>query len=221
MDKAAAETKIKGIFATYTSLVGGWKADGLANGKLYELYVLSRVVEELANRGFRLQFIGTTLKFKAAPGYVHQTDPHFDLLPPGATSPAFQLFTDIEIETLGSARLSHRDDGCHHELDIAVIDAGISSGRPTHEQVALGVECKAVAGFGKNLVREALGLRRELSLLADDAPSRLAEALRSLHPLVPARPPSELWVAFIDPKGMNYWRSPAVFGVDLKHWPPS
>ncbi|SFS85141.1 hypothetical protein [Brevundimonas viscosa] len=221
MDKAAAEAKIKGIFGTYTSLVGSWKADGLTDGKLYELYVLSRVIEDLASRGFRLRFIGSSLKFKAAPGYVHQTDPHFDVFSPGSTSPDFQLFTDIEIETLGSAQLSHKDDGCHHELDIAVIDAGIAGGRPTHEQVALGVECKAVAGFGKNLVREALGLRRELSLLAGEAPSRLAQALRRLHPLVPAEPPSELWVAFIDPKGMNYWRSPAVFGVDLRHWPPT
>ena len=42
------------------------------------------------------------------------------------------------------------------------------------------------------------------------------------HPRVdvPSAPPSEHWLAFVDPKGSDYAESPAAFGISFQHWEP-
>ena len=77
-----------------------------------------------------------------------------------------------------------------------------------------------MANFGKNLVKEALGVRRELSILRDLRPSRLSQAQATPSVYVPAEPASEFWLAFTDPKGTNYTQSPAAFGIDFHHLEP-
>jgi hypothetical protein len=221
MDKQSAQNAIISIIGAYKAVRSTDRRliKALTDGKLYELYVLSRVVQELRRRGFQIRFVGKDLKFKASPGLIRSNDPHFDLYVPGPGTLAFKIYTDIEFETLGSTRQPTGDESCFHEIDIIVVDEA-ATGRPSHQEVALGVECKATANFDKSIVREALGVRRELSYLQDPRPSRLSQSAIATVVMVPAEPASEYWVVFIDPKGLDYAASPAAFGIDFRHWEP-
>ena len=53
-----------------------------------------------------------------------------------------------------------------HELDIAILKKNISNGRrPTFRDIYLAVECKNTQNFGKSILKQILGIRRELSFL--------------------------------------------------------
>ncbi|MDR3525573.1 MAG: hypothetical protein P4L66_15895 [Acetobacteraceae bacterium] len=219
MDRNEAEKAIKALFSQYKTritMTDDKVLKGLTDGKLYELFVVSEVVQELSARGCRLVFQGSKLKFKGGPGMLKTSDPHFTVRASDGTS--LWLFVDIEFDTLGQQTMSATDYSRRHEIDIVLVDT--DAGFPTFENIWLGVECKAVANFGKDLVKEALGVRRELSLLAAVQPSRLSltEATPSVD--VTANPASEFWLAFIDPKGNYYSQSPAAFGIGFRYLNP-
>jgi hypothetical protein len=221
MDRAAAIAAIQALFAKYRAARAGdiGLLQMLSDGKLYEMYVLSDLVDELTSRGFKLSFVGTSLKFKGSPGMIKTTDPHFEMKRPGSASVDYRIFVDIEFDTLGQNISGAMDDSRRHEVDIVVTTA--TSGYPRHDEIVLGVECKCVANFSKALVREVLGVRRELSYLTNPPrQSLLTQAGGSPSIQVAANPPSEFRLAYIDPKGMNYEDSPRAFGVDLKHLEP-
>ena len=50
----------------------------------------------------------------------------------------------------------------------------VDSGYPTYKNIAFGVECKAVSNFAKSILKEVLGVRRELSLLDRETKSLLS-----------------------------------------------
>lgn len=221
MDKDEAIAKIEDLFSAYATLEAADSAHlhGLDKGKLYELYVLSELVHDLELRGCTMEFRGSNIVFKAAPGKIKSSDPHFVVTAPDGTRS--RLFVDIEFETLGA---NHRqpqgaggpDLSSRHELDLVVVDT--HSAYPGFDEVLLGVECKSQASFGKDIVKEVLGIRRELSYLAPLQPSRLSKA--GAWPVcVPAEPASEFWLAYDDPKGDDYSASPAAFGIDFRHVP--
>lgn len=229
--RANAIAEIQRIFGAYRSARPNDPAElaVLTDGKLYELFVLSDVITDLAGRGFTLTFVGgvspkgaaasrSTLRFKASPGQIKTSDSHFEVRAPGSKRVDYRIFVDIEFDTLGHSQIAARDHSRRHELDIIVTSA--SRGYPAHDQIALGVECKAVANFYKGLIKEALGVRRELSLLHPTRNSVLSSAGGIPAVQVKADPPSEFWLAFIDPKGNQYGQSPAVFGIELKNMHP-
>jgi hypothetical protein len=102
--------------------------------------------------------------------------------------------------------------GDFHELDIVVVDPGIS-GRPTHKNIWLGVECKNT-GYTKDLLKSILGIRRELSLLAGNQRTHFSKWPRSS---VPADPPSCLVVYSTDPAVLHYASPGEIFGIDFVH----
>lgn len=221
--RARAIKQIQRVFAAYRAKQPKDRRmlAALKDGKLYELFVLSKIVTDLAGRGFGLTFVPsagapTTLKFKASPGMIKTSDAHFELTAPYARGVGYRLFVNIEFDTLGHHHSPTTwDNSRRHELDIIVTTA--TSGYPPHDAIALAVECKAVANFGKDLLKEALGVRREMCLLA---PMAVASTLTQAggHPAkqVAAHPPSEFILAHIDPKGANYRESPKVFGIDFE-----
>jgi hypothetical protein len=94
-------------------------------------------------------------------------------------------------------------------------------GRPRYDEIALGVECKSHSVFVKSIVKETLGLRRELSRLSHKQVSTLAQAAPLKPPVqVRADPASEYWVAFFASNGQLYRDSPKAFGIKYKHWQP-
>ena len=219
MVRADAIKEVKNIFSGYKKLQPTDKLilKALNDGKLYELYVLSLVVEDLANRGFTLVFKGKSLQFKGGHGKIKKADPHFEITAPQSNTPSRYLFVDIEFETFGSTQISVTDKSLRHEVDIVVVD--IDQGYPTHANIDLGVECKAVANFMKSILKEVLGVRRELSLLTAQAPSSLSVLGGAPPVYVPANPASEYWLSYIDPAGDSYQESPQAFGVQFKHMP--
>jgi len=221
MDRKKAITEVKRIFSTYTKIRSSDQKllKALTDGKLYELYVLAYVVRDLTARGFNLTFIGKSLKFKGGPGYIKLSDPHFELTPPKPASDTLRLFVDIEFETLGSASATASDKSCYHEIDIVVV-ANTTTGRPQYDEILLGVECKSHATLGKNTLKEVLGIRRELSYFAKPQPSHLT--LFGGAPVcdVTADPPSEYWLAHLDPAAAAYSASPAKFGITFVHLQP-
>ena len=188
-------------------------------GKVYELVVLAEVLSDLAHRGFSLSFSnpGGKVSLKAGPGQLLQSDPHFDVATAGVTR--FQVFVSVEFSTLGAHGAHATDLSGRHEIDVGVFDVGCGA-YPRHDQIALAVECKAVATLTKALVRGVLGLRRELSYVTDPRPSRLARALRRSVPSVPANPPSEVWLVASDQNVLQYAASPRRFGVECRHVHP-
>jgi hypothetical protein len=218
--RASAIAEIQRIFAAYRAAQPKDAADlaALTDGKLYELFVLSDLLTDLSNRGFTLTFVGSTLKFKASPGQIKTSDSHFEVRAPNSRQVDYRVFVDVEFDTLGHSKHPATDNSRRHELDIIVTTA--SSGYPAHDEIALGVECKAVANFSKGLIKEALGIRRELSLLQSPSFSTLSRSGGRPKVQVAADPPSEFRLAFIDPKGTNYVQSPSVFGIELKHLKP-
>lgn len=222
MNRDDAEAEIKQLFANYRAALPEDTAllESLSNGKLYELFVLCHVVEELTNRGFTLRFTGGSIKFKGAPGMIKDGDPHFKIYAPNSRgNPDLWLYVDIEFDTLGHSLGNVADDSRRHEIDIVVVSS--VSHYPQFYEIALGVECKAWAKFKKKLIKEALGIRRELGFLCQHpSPSVLSRFHGITTERVPMYPPSEYWLAFTDPKGADYQQSPAIYGITLKHLAP-
>ena len=218
IDKSQAINAITSVFQRYRLLIPTDQGllSALDQGKLYELYVLSELVIDLRRRGFLLRFCGRTLKFKQAAGKIKVADPHFHLTAPDRT--ILWLFVDIEFHTLGKIISNTVDLSDRHELDIVLVDD--TPDYPNPHNILLAVECKSAANFRKSLVKEALGIRRELSLLERNVPSRLTRLGGRLSVSVPANPASEFWLAYVDAVGTGYSQSPRVFGIDFKHLPP-
>jgi len=198
---------------TVTQLVPGW----ITGGKLYEAYVLSKIVAKLVDdEGFSLVLVGgPKLKLKSAPGPINRSYPHIELRRYGDC--VAELWTDVEFLTLSYSRLANSSltKGSYHELDIVVVDAG-STGRPPHSAVWLGVECKNTT-YQKGLLKEILGVRRELSLVTSDPmKTRFSSWPR---PYAPANPPSCLVVFATDAAVLEYSNPGEVFGIDFFHEP--
>jgi hypothetical protein len=68
-------------------------------------------------------------------------------------------------------------------------------------------------------LKEVLGVRRELSFLKGQKQSLLTLCGGIPSVSVPADPPSEYWLSYIDPAGNSYKESPQAFGVDFKFMP--
>lgn len=189
----------------------------LTRGKLYEFFVLGEVLEDLKSRGFNIKLVGTVLTLKQGPGKINPGDSHFEVISPDGEK--FRLCTDIEVKTLGSTMKPSSSLCSYHEIDIIVVDYAVH-GRPSYADLALGVECKSTDKFTKNLLKEALGIKREISLLWHNQPSILARAVSSSVPEVPSEPALEYWVAHCDPFASQYQHSPRTFGIEFKHWRP-
>jgi hypothetical protein len=222
MNKGAVKAKVESLLrrfasassqAAYSSVI----PKSLTTGKLYEAHVLSLVIEKLAvQEGFRVVLRNSAfLPLKSAPGPINRTYAYFELW--RASTLCAEIWTDVEFLSLscsqrGNASMPGRGD--YHELDIIVAEPGLS-GRPSHLSIWLGVECKNT-GYTKNLLKEILGIRRELSLLQNSQSTRFSTWPRST---VPANPPSCLMVYSTDQAVAGYSGPGQVFGIDFVHEP--
>lgn len=218
MDKLNAASRIRTVFNQANAAITPLQAAAfatLSDGKLFELYVLAEVLAELRARNCDCNFVGSSLAFKAGPGMIKLADPHFEVRPPRGS--LLRLFVDIEFRTFGSQNQSSSDNSFTHELDIVLTEQ--TSGYPTHKEIVLGVECKSTANFKKALLKEALGVRRELGLLAPPRESNLSRRGARPAVIVPAaNPAAEVWFTYLDPKGDDYKISPGAFGIQFRHF---
>lgn len=220
---AEAIAKVNRVFAAYgtTSSSGSLVPAGWLEGKVYEAWVLTIVLERLrAIEGFKVTLVGgSKVHLKSSGGPINFDYPRFVLTRPG--TPALEVWTDVEFSSMSFAMAqsngvagSHPGKPHKHELDIVVVPAG-TSGYPAFEEIVIGVECKNTA-FHKSMARAALGVRRELSLLHRDTPTYFAAWPRSV---VPARPASILLVFATDPAVTDYNDAGGFYGVDFLHEP--
>ena len=217
MNLSAAKTEVDAFFQTY-----GVNAKPAllrrGQGKVYELYCLAKTVEFLRSfAGVSVRFVGTSADFKASPGRVDRRKSHFVI---SGNGPDLELHVDIEVRTLSSTRAGGvAGPSSYHEIDLVLVEGAQDGQRPAHDQIVLGVECKSHATFGKEILRQVLGVRREPSLFKH-APSKLHAFLLGQRHDIRADPPSEYWLAFTDPRGGGYGAGPAVFEIEFKYWCP-
>lgn len=214
MNIVQAKLEINRIFSSYgvnPNLPTG-------KGKIYELYCLGLLMEELSSDGFSMTYHGPNpATFKAGPGLIHKADPHFDLSYSGVVYG--QIYLNIEFRTLGATQTPHSDRSCWHELDVVIVEDGVT-GRPDHDDVLMGLECKSSAKFNKGILKETLGVRREMTLLARPQDSSLTQICSSRGRRLNCDPPSEYRLCYIDLAGSNYSASSDHFGIELTHWEP-
>lgn len=220
MNLTEAISRIDAAFRTFTTASDDQSYSSLLpaslkSGKLYEAYILAKVAESLViQEGYVLRLINSDhIALKSGTGGINRRYPRIDLLKQGVV--AAELWTDIEF--LSFSYCSDRSDaaptyGDYHELDIVIVSPGLT-GRPRHEEIWLGVECKNT-GYQKGLLKEILGIRRELSLYQNQRPTRFVRWPRSK---VPANPPSCLLVFSTDSKVTNYSAPGETFGIDFYH----
>lgn len=186
-----------------------------AKGRMYELVVLSHLIDHLVGRGFRFRFVGKVLELKEKPGVIKASDPYFE----GThrrSGHIIRVYTDVQVMGLGCLNCGATDLSAHHEIDLVVVGPNVT-GRPTPFQLLLGVECKS-GGFGKAIIKEALGVKREISLLQPASRSKLSY-MTDDYVDVPSEPEVEFWLAHFDPKGQSYKSGPEFFGIDVRHYP--
>lgn len=138
-------------------------------GKLYEAEVLSIVIENLVNsEGLQIVLRGSSrIELKVSGGPIDRSFPYFQVYKDGRLFG--EIFTDTYFSTLSSLATLPRPEirGDYHELDILVLQPGVSNGhRPDPDEIMIAIECKNTF-LHKSIIREALGVRRELSMLAN------------------------------------------------------
>ena len=222
MTMEEVRNRIDAAFRTFTSTAdpshySALLSSNAAAGKLYEAFVLTKVAEKLVTQErMSLTLVNTNdIALKSAPGRINRRYPRIDATRDGET--VAELWTDVEFLSLSYCRQRLHTSptlGDYHELDILMVQPGLND-RPHPDDIQLGVECKS-SGYEKKLLKEILGIRRELSVLALPTSTGFSSWPR---PTVPATPPSCLLVYSSDPVVARYSSPGATFGIDFVHEP--
>lgn len=199
--------------------------DDVTKGKLYEAFVLSTVLEEIcrSDAGISVRMVNGTylyLRGKGAP--IDRSFPHFEVYRDGLK--LAEVFTDVYF----TSRSAHVDDNCFcttsapqngpadfHELDIVMVRVGAAN-RPCPEQIVTAIECKDCR-YEKHYFREALGVRRELGILALPKNTKFPWPRTAVH----IDPPTCFMVYCTDEDIINYSRAAEHYGIDVRYLPIS
>ena len=138
-------------------------------GKLYEVHVLATILDELTiQEGCGVKLIGSShlvLKQKGSP--INRSYPYFEIW---KDSKLFgEIFNDVYFSTLSyqlKGYIIPKTFGDYHELDIVMVkpyNRKIDIEYPRIDDIMIAVECKCISQLTKNIIREVLGYRRELS----------------------------------------------------------
>lgn len=190
----------------------------LSRGKLFEFFALGKTLENLRSRGYTITLQGGgVLDLKQGPGKIQPGETHFEATFRGTR---LCVYTDIEVVTLGSTITKTKGLCSYHEIDIVVVECGII-GRPRYDDLYLGVECKSHPVITKNIVKEVLGIKREISYFSQVKRQARMPA-RPSYPsvMVNSNPSLEYWLAHMDPTASRYAQSPGAFGIEFKLWAP-
>jgi hypothetical protein len=217
-----ARRRIDRILAGYQRVAGASGRSVLppavTAGKTYEAWVLCRVLQHLHHdEGYDITLQESNMvRLKSAPGPINRGYAHFQLT--RADGEDLEVWTDVEFLALSACSRSVPSmlaDRCdYHELDVVVVPTG-AQGRPDVNAVRVGVECKNLA-YQKDMLRALLGVRRELSLLSEETPTRFRSWPRTT---VPANPPSCLLAYGTDPQILEYAPPGELFGIDFIYEP--
>lgn len=209
--------RLDAILAGYQS--GGARSSVIAprakQGKLYELWVAAEVLRCLAiHEGYTATLRGgTSLVLRSQGGPISSGYACFELA--HARRPSLEMWTDIEFVGMSFDRVHPKpklSGPFYHELDLVVFDAG-TTGRPRHDQIVIGIECKNTNKYEKRMAREAFGVRRELSYLQPGKTRFRSWPIADL----PAVPSSCLLVYASDGRVSRYVDPGTAYGVQFEH----
>jgi hypothetical protein len=216
LDESTFRRKLDGLLRAIPGGVGRSIIPPRAlKGKLYEIWVALEVMHQLEVVEGYVPTLrrGSRLVLRNKGGGISMAYSSFYLSHP--TEPDLELWTDIEFVAMSHTYLGLAGPpprGFYHELDLVIVEAG-TTGRPNHDQIVLAVECKNTSDFEKGMAREALGVRRELSLLV----AMTTRFHRWPYKAVLADPPSALLVYANDP-GVTDFNGPGVlYGIRFEH----
>jgi hypothetical protein len=217
-----AQKQIDRIFGSYQAAVGSSRRSllppTLTAGKIYEAWVLCRVLEHLSQQERYTVTLRESSKIclKSAGGPINRAYAHFQLDRAGSRS--LEVWTDVTFLTLSASHrhvVSKSAERCdYHELDVVVVPSG-TQGRPTIKDICIGVECKNLS-YEKEMLRALLGVRRELSLLSGPEPTGFRSWPRRT---VPADPPSCLLAYGTDRQILDFAPPGQTFGIDFFYEP--
>ena len=165
-------------------------------GKTFELYSLSDIIEELERKGFnlRLILINGNVQFANKPSKLDRN--RFSHIQLYRNNENYELWMDIEFIGISRnhASLSSRAQifrkNFVHELDIAILEKNIPDGkRPTYREIHLAVECKDTQNFRKPILKQILGIRRELSFYKG-----FPKINKITYRKIKQNPPTEFWI---------------------------
>jgi len=218
--KRRIEDAIAKLAKVRAAATSGLVPSSLKEGKLYEAHVLAVILGKMVTT----ERLSVTLKYgktkkgarialRSKGGKIADAFPHFELSKGGNV--VAEVWTDIEFLSLsyfkeGKGRALTPGD--YHELDIVVVTPG-TRGYPNPEQILLGVECKNT-NYGKDMLRQILGVRRELSLLHSPLPTFFGKWPQVS---VRAKPPSCLVVFCTDVNAKNFEAPGKMFGIEFIH----
>ena len=220
----AVKTKIRLAFQGHVTAAGNITlAQRSGEGKLYELFMLSRIIQSmkrLEGLTFRLAG-GNRLEFRSQGGPIDRNTSFIEVL--RNQTVVGELMLDITFLTLGYSlrmqnggfpqNVSYAD---YHELDIAMVRPGLQNGcMPPHDQIIMAAECKHTE-MSKAFVRNMLGLRRELSFLQG---GQMTNPVLSNWPrrFYSNRPSSALLLFCNDARVRNYRSISTIFDIDLRY----
>lgn len=186
-------------------------------GKLYEAKVLAEIIENLVTKeGLQVSLQGSgNLVFKAKGGPVNRSFPYFKVWRDGQLFA--ELFNDVYFNTISSVSRGNRGNlkGDYHELDIALLQPGVSN-KPKPDEIYLAVECKNT-GLSKKMIRELLGFRRELSYFQYFEKTKFNNWPEDY---VNAKPASVHMLYISRNKHLNdYRKNCGIFGILLEYYP--
>lgn len=189
-------------------------------GKLYEAYSLAILCRNLKEKeSFRLILSkGEKLYLKRGTGPINRNYPCIQAYRNDEL--VAEIWTDVcfislsYLHTSPSLRPEKPQYGDYHELDILMVDPGLES-YPTPYQIWLGVECKNT-GMKKGILKEILGVRRELSLIKEECQTKFSEWPQSK---ARSTPPSCLLLFSSDPSVENYSRPGNFYDIKFIHEP--
>ncbi len=187
------------------------------SGKLYEAYILGIIAKKLVEEEhLDLELVnGNYIYLKSSPGPINRDYPYIKIKRDGNL--LAELWTDIEFTTLSYSRSGKTNPpsaGEYHEIDIAVVDSD-SIGRPIPSKIWLAIECKNT-DFKKSILRQILGLRRELSLMSGEIETQFRVWPTSN---IRCHPPVCLQIYSSDPDIVQYSEPGKIFEIDFIHVP--
>jgi len=167
------------------------------SGKLFELYSLVDVIEDLEKKRFHLTLVSHTHKVQFAnkPSKIDRS--RFSYIKLQKNCKQYELWMDMEFIGISGDDVSLSLEtqifrkNFVHELDIAILENNIPNGeRPTYKKIHLAVECKDTQNFGKSILKQILGIRRELSFLSLSK----CNINKITHRWINQNPPTEFWI---------------------------
>lgn len=211
--KHALQRELGIASATATSLLGGAKL----YDKAYELSSVIETIKQLkaqdSNRSFVL-IDGTSLAFRNKGGPINRGAwPFIEVHAQQQT--IAELWIDIEFTALSAWKqnktIAYPTYGLAHELDLVLVKPKVS-GRPTPDQIYLGIEAKH-RQFTKALLKELLGVRREMCFKSSEEANPFSWWVAG--GILPARPASGL-VLFCSGTSVSNYSGPASFwGISM------